>query len=313
MAQTRMPVRPVSIYVEILIHAPLDVLWRNTQDPARHTCWDLRFSRIEYLPRASEDEPQRFLYATRIGFGLAIVGEGESVGQRDLPGGERVSSLKFGSADWRSLIREGSGFWKYVPTPEGVRFLTRYDYRTRFGAMGACFDRLVFRPLMGWATAWSFDRLRLWLETGTSPDVAFRQFLTRVCARGSLAAVFLYHGLIPKLLRHDADELAMLRDSHVPPEFIPLAVSGFGWLEIGFAFLLLTCWQRRWPSVLCLPLMLAATLGVVWFSPRYLGAAFNPVSLNGCVVALTLIDLLHQDAPSAARCRREPPHDSDPA
>jgi hypothetical protein len=30
-------------------------------------------------------------------------------------------------------------------------------------------DRLVFRPLMGWATAWSFDRLRLWCERGISP------------------------------------------------------------------------------------------------------------------------------------------------
>ncbi|WP_200908346.1 hypothetical protein [Frigoribacterium sp. RIT-PI-h] len=26
------------------------------------------------------------------------------------------------------------------------------------------------RPLLGWATAFSFDRLRLWLETGREPE-----------------------------------------------------------------------------------------------------------------------------------------------
>ena len=44
-----------------------------------------------------------------------------------------------------SIIREGSGYWKYIPTRDGVRFLTCYDYRTRFGAAGAIFDRVVFR------------------------------------------------------------------------------------------------------------------------------------------------------------------------
>jgi hypothetical protein len=43
-----------------------------------------------------------------------------------------------------------------------VRFLTGYDYGTRFGLPGQVIDRLALRPLLGWATAWSFDRLRLW-------------------------------------------------------------------------------------------------------------------------------------------------------
>ena len=107
------------IYVEILVRAPMDILWRHTQDPALHERWDLRFSTIEYLPRASEAEPQRFRYATRIGFGLGIAGEGESVGRRDFPAGERLSALKFSSEDAFSLIREGSGYWKYVPTLGG--------------------------------------------------------------------------------------------------------------------------------------------------------------------------------------------------
>src|SRR4051794_41500894 len=91
-------------------------------------------------------------------------GAGESVGAKDATDGSRTSALRFWSDDHRSLIREGSGYWRYVPTPDGVRFLTSYDYRTRFGGVGRVLDRLILRRLLGWATAWSFDRLRLWLE-----------------------------------------------------------------------------------------------------------------------------------------------------
>lgn len=151
------------------MRAPLEELWRRTQDPSEHSRWDLRFTDIEYLPRA-EGRPQRFLYRTRIGFGLAIEGEGETVGER--PPGESggSSALRFWSDDPRSLIREGSGYWRYQPRDDGILFLTRYDYRVRFGAPGRLLDQVLFRPLIGWATAWSFDRLRLWIERGVEPE-----------------------------------------------------------------------------------------------------------------------------------------------
>jgi hypothetical protein len=165
------------IYVEILVRAPIEELWERTENPALHERWDLRFTRIEYLPRA-EGEPQRFLYATRIGGGLEIRGEGSSVGEKTATDGSRTSALTFWSDDPRSLIRKGSGYWRYVPTADGVRFITAYDYETRFGAFGRALDAL-FRPLIAWATAWSFDRLRIWLEQGIPPDVARRRLLPR--------------------------------------------------------------------------------------------------------------------------------------
>ena len=167
------------IYVETLIRAPLDEVWEKTQRPDLHERWDLRFTRIEYLPRAREDEPQRFLYATRIGFGVAIEGRGETVGERERPDGSRASALRFWSDDPKSLILRGSGYWRYVPVADGTRFLTRYDYETRFGRAGRVVDRLVFRPLLGWATAWSFDRLRLWVERGIEPERSLRLLLPR--------------------------------------------------------------------------------------------------------------------------------------
>jgi hypothetical protein len=297
----------MAIYVEILIRAPMDALWAHTQTPELHERWDLRFSRIAYLPRKCEAEPQRFLYATRIGFGLEVAGEGESRGERDLVSGSRTSALKFSSADARSIIREGAGYWKYLPTADGITFLTWYDYRTRFGAVGAIVDRLVFQPLMGWATAWSFDRLRLWLEDGADPTQTMRQTLVHGVARVGLALIFAYHGVVPKLLGRHADEMAMLRDAGVGPESTVAVLATLGIAELLFALCLLIFWRRRWPPWLCLALMAAATIGVAVSSPRYLGAAFNPVSLNLAVACLAVIDLLVLSGlPSAARCRRRP-------
>jgi hypothetical protein len=172
----------MTIYVEIFIRGSLDDLWHNTQTPDLHERWDLRFSRITYLPRPDEQQPQRFRYSTRIGFGLEIAGYGETTGSRTTAGG-RTSALTFGSDDPRSLIRRGSGYWKYIPEPDGVRFITGYDYQTRFGAPGRVFDRFVFRPLMGWATAWSFDRLRLWIEQGIAPELSFRTVIGWLAGR----------------------------------------------------------------------------------------------------------------------------------
>lgn len=297
----------MSIYVEILIRAPMDAVWAHTQTPALHERWDLRFSRIHYLPRMGDTEPQRFRYTTRLAFGFEVSGEGETAGQRDLTDGSRSSALMFGSDQTISIIREGSGYWKYIPTAEGVRFLTRYDYRTRFGRVGWLFDRVLFRPAIGWATAWSFDRLRLWLEHGVDPAQAMRQTLMHAVARVTLAAVFAYQGLVPKLLVRHADEIAMLRDGGIPPGTTAAAVTAFAIVELAFASVLLIGWHRRWPLYLCLASMALATAAVALNSPRYFEAAFNPASLNVSVAALAAIDLLVLGSlPSAARCLRHP-------
>jgi DoxX-like family len=298
----------MSIYVEVLVRAPMDALWAHTQKPALHEQWDLRFSRIEYLPSSRDSDPQRFRYTTRIGCGLEVRGEGETVGHRRLGDGSASSALKFASAEPVSLIREGSGYWKYIPTAEGVRFLTWYDYRTRFGAVGAVVDRLIFRPLIGWATAWSFDRLRLWLEERVDPAQAVRQTLVHFLARLALAAVFAYQGAIPKLLARHADELAMLEDAGLPADAGSIALAALGTCELALAAALLLAWCRRWPAGVSLALMPIATAVVGVHSPRFFTAAFNPLSLNVAVAALAAIDLLVlAGVPSASHCLRRPP------
>ncbi|MEU8784151.1 hypothetical protein [Streptomyces sp. NPDC048637] len=183
----------MGLYVEARIRAGLDEVWDRSQLPDQHQRWDLRFSEIDYLPCAP-GEPQRFRYATRVLPLLTVHGTGVSAGERNRPDGTRTSALRFSSAHPLSLIAEGSGYWRYVPDGDGLRFLTGYDYRPRWGRFGRAADRLLFRPLMGWATAWSFDRLRLWCERGITPERSLRYALAELCVRiavvvAALAAV----------------------------------------------------------------------------------------------------------------------------
>jgi uncharacterized membrane protein YphA (DoxX/SURF4 family) len=295
----------MSIYVESLLRAPFEAIWSHTQTPDLHQRWDLRFSQIDYLPKAAPDAPQQFSYTTRIGFGLQVSGQGETLGQRDLADGSATSALKFGSDEPLSIIREGSGYWKYIPTIEGVRFLTWYDYGTRFGVVGVVFDRLVFRPLIGWATAWSFDRLRLWLEERIEPALALRNALIHFVARVALAGIFAYQGLIPKLIVQHADELSMLRAAGIPATFTPGVLSALGIAEIALALALLVSLSRSWPAWICAVSMPIATTMVALHSPMFFEAAFNPFSLNLAVAALAVIDLIVlPGVPSATRCLR---------
>jgi hypothetical protein len=188
------------VYVETLIKADLEEVWQATQDLAQHQRWDLRFGRIEARPGG------RLRYTTLgiSGTGLATRSRhltrsptesrtgslsGSRTGSRsdnpsgsrsESPSGSRTSALRFGSAHPLSPIRSGSGYWRYLPAPGGgVRFLTGYRYR----------PNVLPARLMWWATAWSFDRLRLWLETGRTPERLLHQALAEAALRTAAVAL----------------------------------------------------------------------------------------------------------------------------
>lgn len=173
------------LYVETHIRAGIGTVWDRSQSPASHQRWDLRFSEITYLP-LEPGQPQHFRYATRVRPLPAVSGTGVSAGERNRPDGTRTSALRFASAHPLSFIEEGRGYWRYVPDGDGVRFLTGYDYRPSWGRFGRLADRLALRPLMGWATAWSFDRLRLWCEHGTAPERSLRYAVAELLLRCAL-------------------------------------------------------------------------------------------------------------------------------
>jgi len=292
------------IYVERLIAAPMETLWNATQKPDVHERWDIRFTEIRYLPRTRETEPQRFLYATRIGFGLRIEGEGESVGQSDR-NGDRTSALRFWSDDRKSLIRTGSGYWRYVPTDAGVRFITQYDYETRFGVAGRALD-LAFRPLLGWATAWSFDRLRLWLERGAEPAATLERSLVHWIGRGTLAFIWLFHGIVPKLLA-PAGEIDLVTRTGIPSPLAPSLVLAAAAFEIALGVGILVLRDVR--PLLALSSVLAIGLAVVTSArmPELVVAPFQPITLGAAMVGLALVAAAaDRDLPRARRCLRKP-------
>jgi len=293
------------IYVERLIDAPMEALWNATQTPDVHERWDLRFTEIRYLPRSAPSEPQRFLYATRIGFGVRIAGEGESVGQSER-NGDRTSALRFWSNDGKSLIRKGSGYWRYSPTDNGVRFITQYDYDTRFGAAGRALD-LAFRPLLGWATAWSFDRLRLWLERGVEPSAMLERSLIHWVGRGSLAFIWLYHGIVLKLLA-PAGEIDLAVRIGAPISVAPALVLAAAIVEIALGLGIVALRDAR--VLLVLSSALAVGLAVVTGAlvPQLIVAPFQPITLGVAMVGLAAVALLaDRDLPQARRCLRAPP------
>lgn len=157
-----------ALYVEILIRAPMERVWELTQDPELHARWDARFSTILPLGRR-DDGAQRFSYELDLGV-HTIRGTGISLGEKYAASGVRTSALLFDTDDPFSPLGAGRGYWRYVPHPEGVRFLTGYDYRPGWGPLGRVLDPLITRRFVWWLTAWSFDRLRIWAEHGIQPD-----------------------------------------------------------------------------------------------------------------------------------------------
>ncbi|WP_127573002.1 SRPBCC family protein [Georgenia faecalis] len=152
------------IYVETTIAAPMERVWALTQVPDEHVRWDLRFTRIiPTTPTASG--ATRFTYTRRTPL-RTVAGDGVSIGETTRPDGTRTSALRFSTDDRLSPIRSGRGYWRYVPDGGAVRFVTGYDYAPGWGPV---LDRIA-RPALGWATAWSFDRLRIWAERDEPPE-----------------------------------------------------------------------------------------------------------------------------------------------
>jgi hypothetical protein len=216
--------------------------------------------------------------------------------------------LRFWSEDAKSLIRTGAGYWKYIPIVDShIRFFTWYDYQTRFGLAGKLVDAVLFRPIMGWATAWSFDRLRLWIEADIAPEAVLRSSIVYGVCRSVVAFVWIWHGLVPKLLFRDPAELAMLSDAGIASHWLPL----IGLAEVIFGLIGVFAWRWRGFFLLTALAMIFALVGVALRSPAQLTAAFNPVSLNISVAGVCVGGwLAHFSSAFAGRCLRKPQNSS---
>lgn len=282
------------VVAEALVRGDVETVRRLAQSPAEHARWDVRFTRIE------PTGPGRFRYATRLGLGLPIEGWGASV---ETPGRDG-SALRFGSDDPRSLIAEGAGTWTYAQEGPRVRFRTTYDYRVRHGPLGRALDRVLFRPVMAWATRWSFDRLRLWVERGLAPEDALRLWLAKRACTVLLGLVWVLSGLVPKLLAVAPAEVDLVARSGLWLGSPALTLGALGAAEVAAGLWLLSGVAERWAlalttgGMLVLAGLVAALDGAALADPY--GGLVKNLGLLGCAAAALLLSPL---TPDAARAR----------
>lgn len=124
--------------------------------------------------------------------------------------------------------------------------------------------------------------------------MAANNVVLQIC-RFSVAFVWFYQGLVPKLLGPHRDELVMNKSlGMTEASALDLAYVG-GSLEILLGIAVLVFYQQRWPFWVTIAAMLGLWLGVAVYSPLFLLAAFNPTTINLTVVALSAIALVWQE------------------
>lgn len=120
-------------------------------------------------------------------------------------------------------------------------------------------------------------------------------------ARLALALVFLWHGLVPKILWLSPDEVAMIVAHGLPAHGLPapdLIAQAAGGAEMVLALLLVLLRRRRWPLLLVGALLVVLLVDVALFSPHLLLQAFNPLSTNLAALALCWVAWRAESAPA---------------
>ena len=294
------------IYVEIPIQSDIEKVWNASQKPEMHEQWDLRFSSITYLPK-EVNEPQSFVYSRTVGPFISIKGWGKSVGSFHKEDGTRSSSLQFGTEQWISPIREGRGYWKYESQKDGVKFLTQYDYDVNFGRAGQIADKLAFRPIIGWATALSFDVLKRWLERGEAPRSQYLRFFSTYLMTLLFAFIWIYQGIVPKIIGMHIEERAMVGSVFALSENgITTSVMLIGIAEVLFGLIWLFYRNKKHLFTLQLILFPLLTIAAIIAVPGTAIHPFNPVTFNFSLIVLSMMGLvMSKDVPSSRSCKRK--------
>lgn len=120
-------------------------------------------------------------------------------------------------------------------------------------------------------------------------------------ARLALALVFLWHGLVPKILWLSPDEVAMIGAHGLPDHalFAPEVVARLGGIaEVLLGLALLTIRRQRWPLLVVAAALLGLLLDVALLSPHLLLQAFNPLSTNLAALSLCAVAWLAEAPPA---------------
>jgi hypothetical protein len=114
--------------------------------------------------------------------------------------------------------------------------------------------------------------------------------ILQIC-RFALAFVWLYQGLVPKLLGPHPDELAMGMALGFDPEAATRASYLAGVGEMLMGGLVLVFYRHAWPFVITVLAMIGLFVYTLLQTPQFLVSAFNSVTVNVAVGAIAVIAL----------------------
>lgn len=118
-------------------------------------------------------------------------------------------------------------------------------------------------------------------------------------SRTAIAFIWIYHGLIPKLLFTHATELELVEKGPIvgSPEMTVL-IAGIAEVIVGVGVVVF--WNSRWPIYLSLGGFAVLLIGAVAISPGHATHAFNPVTLTISAILFCLIQLSEANSRSKA-------------
>lgn len=106
-------------------------------------------------------------------------------------------------------------------------------------------------------------------------------------ARGGLAFMFAYHGLVPKLLWLSDGERTMFQAHGIEQVQLFATLAGVG--EIALALWIVLSPRNPWPIAVAATALIGLLVDVAVVSPALLREAFNPMSLNVAGLALCAV------------------------
>jgi DoxX-like protein len=116
-------------------------------------------------------------------------------------------------------------------------------------------------------------------------------------ARGTLAAVWIYQGLVPKILRPDTGELEIFRSTGVYPGDSLTGVMALGVAQMLLGVFHLAAWKSKAPLWAGLALLVVLSGGALMTRPDLFILPFNPATLIVMMLALSSIDLTALEPP----------------
>lgn len=112
----------------------------------------------------------------------------------------------------------------------------------------------------------------------------------QIC-RYVIAFIWMYQGIVPKLLGPHADELRMNMSLGLTEAQAHMLSYVGGGLEIGLGLLVLIFYRSRWPYIATIVGLLGLFVFTLIFVPEFVISAFNSTTVNLAVCALAVIAL----------------------